>query len=83
VAIICRFSIQSRVNLRVGAAFCLSSAFRTKKCRTAEQLADMIVGALGINDVHIRVRKDHAHGWSPTVVRLLVTRLVIKGALTN
>jgi hypothetical protein len=28
----------------------------------------MIVGALGISEVDIRVRKDHAYGWQPTVV---------------
>ena len=39
-----------------------------KELRTAEQLSDMIVGALGIGEVYIRVRKDHAYGWQPTVV---------------
>lgn len=39
-----------------------------KELRTAEQLSDMIVGALGIGEVDIRVRKDHAYGWQPTVV---------------
>jgi hypothetical protein len=28
----------------------------------------MIVAALGISEVYIRVRKDHAYGWQPTVV---------------
>jgi hypothetical protein len=28
----------------------------------------MIVSALGINEVHIRVRKDHAYVSQPTVV---------------
>jgi hypothetical protein len=27
----------------------------------------MIVSALGVSDVEIRVRKDHAFGWQPTV----------------
>ena len=39
-----------------------------KDFRTAEQLSDMIVAALGIREVSIRVRKDHAYGWQPTVV---------------
>ena len=40
----------------------------TKELRTAEQLADMIVAALGISEVYVTVRKDHAYGWQPTVV---------------
>jgi hypothetical protein len=39
-----------------------------KELRTAEQLSDMIVGALGVSEVNIRVRKDHAYGWQPIVV---------------
>jgi hypothetical protein len=39
-----------------------------KELRTAEQLSDMIVGALGISEVDVRVRKDHAFGWQPTVI---------------
>ena len=39
-----------------------------KELRTAEQLSDMIVGALGVGEVRVRVRKDHAYGWQPTVV---------------
>ena len=39
-----------------------------KELRTAEQLADMIVAALGIREIYITVRKDHAYGWQPTVV---------------
>jgi hypothetical protein len=31
-------------------------------------LSDMIVGALGVSEVSIRVRKDHAYGWRPIVV---------------
>jgi hypothetical protein len=34
----------------------------------AEQLSDMIVSAMGIGEVYVRVRKDHAYGWQPTVV---------------
>ena len=40
----------------------------TKELRTAEQLADMIVAALGVSEVYVTVRKDHAYGWQPTVV---------------
>jgi hypothetical protein len=39
-----------------------------KELRTAEQLSDMIVTALGVCEVYISVRKDHAYGWQPTVV---------------
>jgi hypothetical protein len=39
-----------------------------KELRTAEQLSDMIIGALGISEVDVRVRKDHAFGWQPTVI---------------
>jgi hypothetical protein len=39
-----------------------------KELRTAEQLSDMIVGALGVSEVSIHVRKDHAYGWQPIVV---------------
>ena len=40
----------------------------TKEFRTAAQLADMIVSALGVRELNIEVRKDHAYGWQPTVV---------------
>jgi hypothetical protein len=39
-----------------------------KELRTAEQLSDMIVSTLGISEVYVSVRKDHAFGWQPTVV---------------
>ena len=39
-----------------------------KEFRTAEQLSDMIVNTLGVSQVSIRVRKDHAYGGQPTVV---------------
>jgi hypothetical protein len=35
--------------------------------RTAQELADMIVEKIGVHDLQIRVRKDHAYGWEPTV----------------
>jgi hypothetical protein len=31
-------------------------------------LFDQVVGALGISEVDVRVRKDHAFGWQPTVI---------------
>jgi hypothetical protein len=39
-----------------------------KQLKTAEELSDMIVSALGIKEVCVSVRKDHAYGWQPTVV---------------
>jgi hypothetical protein len=39
-----------------------------KELRTAEQLSDMIISALGVKEVGIQVRKDHAYGWQPVVV---------------
>jgi hypothetical protein len=39
-----------------------------KERKTADQLSDMIVSAIGIGQVYVNVRKDHAYGWQPTVV---------------
>jgi hypothetical protein len=39
----------------------------TKDLRTAEQLSDMIVSSLGVNEIEIQIRQDHAYGWQPTV----------------
>ena len=39
-----------------------------KELRSANQLADMVVAMLGVGEVYITVRKDHAYGWQPTVV---------------
>ena len=39
-----------------------------KELKTAEQLSEMIVCALGVREVYVSVRKDHAYGWQPTVV---------------
>jgi hypothetical protein len=39
-----------------------------KELRSANQLADMVVATLGVGEVYITVRKDHAYGWQPTVV---------------
>lgn len=39
-----------------------------KELRTAQQLSDMIAAALGVSEVFVRIRKDHAYGWQPTVV---------------
>ena len=35
--------------------------------RTAQELADLIAARIGVRDLCIRVRKDHAYGWEPTV----------------
>ena len=40
----------------------------TKEMRTAEQLAGMIEASVGVRDLLITVRKDHAYGWHPTIV---------------
>jgi hypothetical protein len=39
-----------------------------KEIKTADQLSDMIVSALGVGGVQIQVRRDHAFGWQPIVV---------------
>lgn len=39
-----------------------------KQHRTAQQLADMIAGKIGVSGVQVRVREDHADGWCPTIV---------------
>ena len=39
-----------------------------KELKTAEQLSNMIAAALGVKELDIEVRKDHAYGWQPTVV---------------
>jgi len=39
-----------------------------KELRTAEQLSEMLVSALGVREVDVQIRRDHAYGWQPTVV---------------
>jgi len=39
-----------------------------KELKTAEQLRDMLTATLGVRDVEIQIRKDHAYGWQPIVV---------------
>jgi hypothetical protein len=39
-----------------------------KDRKTADQLSAMIVDAMGVPDVHVSIRKDHAYGWQPTIV---------------
>jgi hypothetical protein len=39
-----------------------------KELRTAQQLSDMVVSALGVSEVEVSIRRDHAYGWQPTVV---------------
>jgi hypothetical protein len=40
----------------------------TKEMKTAEQLAGMIEARIGVRNLLISVRKDHAYGWHPTIV---------------
>ena len=35
--------------------------------KTAQELADLITSKIGVRELFIRVRKDHAYGWEPTV----------------
>ena len=35
--------------------------------KTAQELADLITAKIGVHELFIRVRKDHAYGWEPTV----------------
>ncbi len=35
--------------------------------KTAQELADLIAAKIGVGELYIRVRKDHAYGWGPTV----------------
>jgi hypothetical protein len=39
-----------------------------KELKTAEQISNMIAAALGVKELDIEVRRDHAYGWQPTVV---------------
>ena len=39
-----------------------------KELRTAQELSNMIVSSLGVREIEIQIRKDHAYGWQPTVV---------------
>jgi hypothetical protein len=39
-----------------------------KQQKTAQQLAEMITGKIGVSGVYIRVREDHSEGWCPTIV---------------
>jgi len=38
-----------------------------KQTKSARELADLIVARIGVHELSIRVRKDHAYGWEPTV----------------
>jgi hypothetical protein len=39
-----------------------------KERKTADQLSAMIVDAMGVRDIQVNVRRDHAYGWQPTIV---------------
>ena len=38
-----------------------------KTRKTAQELADLISAQIGIRDVAVGVRKDHAYGWQPMI----------------
>jgi hypothetical protein len=42
--------------------------FMIKERKTADQLSEMIISAMGVREVYVSVREDHAFGWQPTVV---------------
>jgi hypothetical protein len=56
-----------RASIEVG-ALRIGDIQMAKELRTAEQLSDMIVSSLGVREIEIQVRQDHAYGWQPTVV---------------
>jgi hypothetical protein len=35
--------------------------FKVKDRKTADQLSEMIISAMGLRDVYVSVRKDHAY----------------------
>jgi hypothetical protein len=41
--------------------------FMPKTRKTAQELADMITTQLGVCELAIGVRKDHAYGWQPMI----------------
>jgi hypothetical protein len=38
-----------------------------KSRKTAQELAELIAAQIGVRDLSIGVRKDHAFGWQPMV----------------
>jgi hypothetical protein len=38
-----------------------------KEQRSAQQLSEMIVSAIGVGELYVSVREDHAYGWQPMV----------------
>jgi hypothetical protein len=39
-----------------------------KQRKTAQQLAEIIAGKIGVDGVYVRIREDHSEGWCPTIV---------------
>jgi len=39
----------------------------SKEARSAVQLANMIKDGIGVPDVTVEIRRDHAYGWQPTI----------------
>jgi hypothetical protein len=40
----------------------------SKQTKSANELAQMIKSQIGVDDLGICVRRDHAYGWQPTVL---------------
>jgi len=38
-----------------------------KQTKSAEELANLITDKVGVRELYVRVRRDHAYGWEPTV----------------
>jgi hypothetical protein len=57
-----------RAQAQVGGLELRMGSLVAKELRTAQQLSDMIVAALGVGEVNVGIREDHAYGWQPTVV---------------
>lgn len=40
----------------------------SKERKNATELEDMIKASLGVGGIHVRVHKDPAYGWHPTII---------------
>ena len=38
-----------------------------KERKSAQELASLITDKVGVRELYVRVRRDHAYGWEPTV----------------
>jgi hypothetical protein len=57
------FQLFRRPDLIARDRFQIGDSSMAKERKTADQLSDMIVSAMGIGEVYVNVRKDHAYGW--------------------